>query len=159
MSARKRNPKKQAHSEQASDRPSNAAADTGTSKEHVVVPLLEETLRAEKQWAEAGVVQLHKTVETRTETVPIDLTHEQVDIQRVTVNRVLSPGEDTGPRQEGDVLIVPIVEEELVVTKRRVVREEVRIRKKLVVAQEEASDTVRSEHLAVQTTGDLEPLN
>jgi stress response protein YsnF len=43
-----------------------------------------------------------------------------------------------------------------VVLKRRVVREEIRIRKQRLVRQEQVSDVVRSDQIAIETTGRLE---
>lgn len=120
--------------------------------------MIEEYLQVDKQWDEAGVVELRKTIKTRAETVPVDLAHEELHIEHVPVNRALGYGEEARPRQEGDTFIIPIIEEEIVVTKRQVIREEVHIRKKQVVIQQQVSDTVKSEHLDVKTTGNIQQL-
>jgi hypothetical protein len=55
------------------------------------------------------------------------LTSEQISIERVPVNRLVEePAEN---RQEGDTLIIPVVEEVLVLQKRILLREELRITK------------------------------
>ena len=47
---------------------------------------------------------------------------------RVPINRVLPDDAATPePRQEGDTLVIPVVEEELLVFKRRVLKEEVNL--------------------------------
>ncbi len=127
--------------------------------EQVVVALRDEYLDVKKNWVETGAVLIKKRVETQQQTVPVDLEYEEVEVQRVPVNRILAPGESVSPRNEGDVLIVPVVEEEVVVTKRLVVREEIRILKRRMQRRQEFSDTVRSEQLQVETTGDLEFTN
>jgi uncharacterized protein (TIGR02271 family) len=124
-----------------------------------VTALREETLAVNKSWVKAGEVQLRKQIKERTEEVPVELAHEEVDIQRVAVNRVLGDNERAEPRQEGDTLVVPVVEEELVVTKRMVVREEVRITKRQVTTQHTASDTLKREELVIDTSGDLTATN
>ena len=53
------------------------------------------------------------------------------------------------------ILVIPIVEEELVVTQRQVIREEVRIRKRQVVVEQQVSDTVKREQLDISTDGDV----
>lgn len=53
---------------------------------------------------------------------------EDVDVQRVAINQVVESVPDT--RIEGDTTIIPVVEEILVVEKRLVLREEVRITKR-----------------------------
>jgi uncharacterized protein (TIGR02271 family) len=120
-----------------------------------VTQLREEILAVNKRWVKAGEVRLHKEITERTEEVPYDLTHEEVDIQRVAVNRALGENETVEPRQEGDTLVIPIVEEELVVTKRMVVREEVRITRRNITTQQKASGTLKREELVVDTAGDL----
>ena len=123
-----------------------------------VVQLREEELGVTKQWAEAGAVLIRKKVETRTDTVPVELGYEEVSVRRVPVNRILAEGERPEPRQEGDTLIVPVVEEEAVVTKRLVVREEIHVTKRRLARQREVTGQVRREHLDVETTGQLEAL-
>jgi len=126
------------------------------AEDQIVVPLVEEGLVVNKQWAEAGEVVIRKEIETRTETVPVELAHEEVDVARVAVNRVLGQGETAEPRQEGDTLIIPVVEEELVVMKRLVVREEVHVTKRRATRREEVSEQVRSEQVRVETAGQVE---
>src|SRR5690242_9652261 len=99
------------------------------SNEEIVLPVLQEHLQAEKQWVEAGAVLVRKTVESRTQTVPVEAAYEEVQIERVPIGRVLGEGESAAPRQEGTTLIIPMIEEEIVVLKRRVIREELRITK------------------------------
>jgi uncharacterized protein (TIGR02271 family) len=103
----------------------------------------------------AGEVHLRKETTERTQEVPYELIHEEVDIQRVAVNKALGENETVEPRQEGDTLVIPVVEEELIVTKRMVVREEVRITRRKITTQQKASGTVRHEELVVDTAGDL----
>ena len=66
---------------------------------------------------------------TRTSEVDVDeaLTHNDVVVERVTVGRVVS--EVPPMRQEGNITIVPVVEEEVVVTRRLVLKEELHIRR------------------------------
>ena len=92
-----------------------------------VVPVLEETARVELRNVETGRVSLHKTVRERDEVVETLLRSHAIDVERVRVDRVV----ETPPviREEGDLLIVPVLEEILVVEKRLVLREEIRIRR------------------------------
>jgi len=131
---------------------------SGTDDAPVVIRLLSEHLQAEKQWVQAGTVVLRKTVESEQQTVPVNLAYEEVHVERVAMNRVLAEGETAGPRQEGDTLIIPVIAEELVVIKRRVVHEELRIRKQRQSRQEVIQDVVRREELHLDTAGDIEVL-
>lgn len=127
-----------------------------SSEESRVIPLVGETLSVNKQWVQAGTVVIRKGVEAFTQNVPVDLAREEVHVDRVTVNRVLAENESAEPRQEGDTLVIPIIEEELVVVKRRVIREEVRVTKQVVAQHQEISDTVRREQIHIESSGDLQ---
>jgi uncharacterized protein (TIGR02271 family) len=74
----------------------------------------------------------------------------------VPVNRLFSEEERPQQRQEGDTLIIPIVEEQPVIIKRYFVREEIRITKKRSVRHQEIDGTVRREQLHIDSTGNLE---
>jgi uncharacterized protein (TIGR02271 family) len=123
-----------------------------------VVQLREEELGVAKQWTQAGEVLIRKKVETRTDRIPVELGYEEVSVQRVPVNRMLAEGERAEPHQEGDTLIVPVVEEEIVITKRLVIREELHVTKRRLSRQREVTGQVRKEHLDVETTGKLEAI-
>ena len=79
-------------------------------------------MRIDKQTVETGRVVLHKTVHVDAQTVAVPLREEQVQVQRVAVNRYV----DEAPpvRHEGETMIVPVVREELVVTKHLLLVEE-----------------------------------
>ena len=97
-------------------------------RDEVVIPVVEEEVVAGAQPVKTGAVRVDKHVETRIRKIETPLLHEEVEIRRVPVNRVVS---ETPPvRKKGDVIIVPVVEEELVVTKRLVLKEEIHLLKR-----------------------------
>ncbi|WP_052402589.1 DUF2382 domain-containing protein [Muricoccus aerilatus] len=91
-----------------------------------VIPLVEEVLRFGKRSVETGRVRVSLTTETVEETLRETLRNRRAEVVRVPVGREVS--EVPATRQEGDVMIVPVVEEELVVVRRLIVREEIRLR-------------------------------
>jgi uncharacterized protein (TIGR02271 family) len=115
---------------QSSKYGSTAFGDNG----QIVIPLLAEQLNIARQKVLTGGVRVHKTVQERTETVDEPTLREEMEIQRVAVNRFIT--EPPAVRYEGDVMIVPLMEEVLVVEKKLVLREEIRINKR--------SDTLRN---------------
>jgi len=122
------------------------------SGEKIVLPVVEEKLEVNKRVVESGGVRLRKIVREREEIVEEPLLHEEVHVERVPVNRVIdSP---IGSRQEGDTLILPVLEEVLVVEKRLVLKEEIRITTKRRTASEPQHFTLRSEEAVVER---LEP--
>ena len=118
---------------------------TDTSEQRV--PLHEEILSVGKRTVEGDRVRVTTRVVTREQAVEQDLDSEEVDVERVPVGRPVDAVPDT--RQEGDVLIVPIVEEELVVTKRLILKEELHIRKRTTRRTERVTATLRAEEAVV----------
>ena len=95
----------------------------------VVVPLAEERLAVSKREVETGRIQVALTTETETVVAREVLCGRRVEVERVPVGRTLAEGEAAPvPHEEGDTLVIPVVEETAVVVKRLVVREEVRLR-------------------------------
>ncbi|HEX2202126.1 MAG TPA: DUF2382 domain-containing protein [Longimicrobium sp.] len=101
----------------------------------------EEELHLSKRVVPAGEVRVARRVETETVRRTVPRMREEVTVER----RPLPEGAGLEPRQEGDTLYIPIVEEELVIEKRRVAREELVIRKTQVVEDEVVEATLRRE--------------
>ena len=93
------------------------------------------------------LVRASRTTSTRAQAVETDLKHEQVIVERVPVGRIV----DAVPpiRQEGDVTIMPVVEEELVVVRRLVLKEEVHIRRVQTIIPHTETVTLRQQHVSV----------
>ena len=121
--------------------------------EQAVITLAEETLRIGKRTVE-GRVRLHKTVSERLETVDVPLVREQVEVERVSVNRPVEEAE--GVRMEGEVMVIPRYEEVLVVSKQLVLVEEVRVRTLRTERREPQQVTLRREELSVERDADPE---
>jgi len=123
-------------------------ARTGAGAETLVVPVVEETLEVEKHAVETGRVRISKTVTERQEEVDMPLLREEVAVERVAVNRVVT--EPPAVRTEGDTLIVPLLEEELVVEKRLVLKEELRITRRQTETHQARQVTLRREEATVE---------
>ena len=113
----------------------------------------EEELRVGTAIETYGSVRARKVVETERveEVLPVSVEHALVE-------RVPAAAADSGEIEtlaDGAVSI-PIVEEELVVTTRRVVRERVVIRKQVVEEARVVAADLRRERLDLETTGAVE---
>jgi uncharacterized protein (TIGR02271 family) len=97
-------------------------------RDEVVVPVIEEEIDTGVRAVKTGSVRVDKKVEKRVRRVSAPMLHEDVEIRRVPINRVV----DVAPksRRQGNTVIVPVVEEELVVTKRLVLKEEIHLVKR-----------------------------
>jgi uncharacterized protein (TIGR02271 family) len=110
--------------------------------------LVEERLEVGKRAVERGRVVVRTRVETREEVAEVDLRREEVEVERVPVGR---PVEAPPPvREEDGVLIVPVLEERLVVTTELVLKEEIRITKRSRTEHVREPVTLRSERAEVE---------
>lgn len=117
------------------------------SDQEIVIPVIEEQVSVQKHMRESGVVEIRKSVHERTEVIDYPLLSEEVEIERVSVNRVVD--EPVGIRHEGDTMIIPLLEEVLVVEKRLVLREEVHVKRVQHEVQESKSVLLRQEHVDI----------
>jgi uncharacterized protein (TIGR02271 family) len=108
-----------------------------------IIPVVEEAVRVEKRSRETGRVRVAKHVTEHTETVDEPLLREEVEVTRVLVNRVLN--EPVGIRHEGDLMIIPVLEERLVVRKEVVLKEELHVRRRSSVHHDPQEISFRSE--------------
>jgi len=92
-------------------------------REEIVVPLLEEELAAGTKEVKTGTVRVEKHVDKTLRRVVMPLVHDDVEVRRVPVNRVID--EVPKVRKKGGVIIVPVVEEQMVISKRLVLKEEI----------------------------------
>lgn len=126
---------------------------TESLEEEQVIQVVAEELNIETERVVRGVVRVHKRVETREEIVNTTLSQEKVTIDHIPVNKVLEEQNIPKIRQENGVLIIPVIEEVLVIEKRLLLREEVRISRnrtkqnipKKVILRREVVDIERSE--------------
>ena len=117
-----------------------------------VLPVVQEQLIVEKQRQESGRVAVHVTTDQRQEHVDIPLIDEQVEIERVPINQ---PVNTSAPvRQEGDVTVVSVYEERLVVHKQLVLKEEIRIRTRRTTHHAEQEVTIREETAHILRAGE-----
>lgn len=96
------------------------------SAEDTRIPLAEETLHVGKRELETSRLRVSLTTETVSETIQQTLLTRSAAVERVAVGREVSAAPQI--RQEGDVLVIPVVEEILVIEKRLFLKEEIRIR-------------------------------
>ncbi|MDP9456800.1 MAG: PRC and DUF2382 domain-containing protein [Actinomycetota bacterium] len=105
----------------------------------------EEELRAGVREREAGRMNVRKRVRTDRERIAVPKKREEVSVDRVPVNDREASESEIGE----DEVSVPVVEEEVVVDKRPVVKEEIRVRKDVVEDEEVVEEDVRKEEVDV----------
>jgi uncharacterized protein (TIGR02271 family) len=114
-------------------------------KDQVVVPLHAEEVAVAKRRVVTGQVKIGKITRESEQLVEELLEHEHIEIERIAIGKQV----DKAPavREEGDTLIIPILEEIVVVERRLFLKEEIRVRrtrekqpyqKRVVVRKQEA---------------------
>jgi uncharacterized protein (TIGR02271 family) len=115
------------------------------------LPVLEESLEVARKVVDQGGVRLTRRVETHEQIVDELLRCEHIEIERRPMNITIRDDDARpGVRQEGDTLIVPVVEEMLITTKRLVLVEEVRITRTRQAHHKSQAYTLRKEHIDVE---------
>jgi len=116
----------------------------------IVVPVVREELEVSKRVVPREHVRLTKTVDQREQIVDVPLFDEQIEVQRIPMERVVAS--PSAPRQEGDTWIYPVYEEVLTVEKRLVLREEVHVKRTRRAVHKPQSVTLRREEVEVIRT-------
>ena len=112
------------------------------------IPLLEEQLHVDKRSVVTGKVRVRSVVDTVEELAYAALTDERVEVTRVPMDREVEAVPSV--RTEGDVTIVPIMEEVLVVEKRLVLKEELHIRRSVTHETVEVPVTLRKQRAVIE---------
>jgi uncharacterized protein (TIGR02271 family) len=133
-------------------------ADTPEDRtEQIRVPVIEEELEVGKRRVESARVSVRTVPRERDELVEQPLESMEVEIERVAIDRQIDAAPEI--RNEGETLIIPVVEERLVVEKRLFLREEIHVHRRRTVTQFRQNVTLRSQEVIVErrdAAGDLE---
>ena len=117
--------------------------------QETVIPVVREELEVGKRRVDTDSgVRVHKTVSKRQAVVDPPLSRDEVQVERVQVDRPVE-----GPvevRYEGDTMIIPVLEEVLVVQKRLVLKEEIRVTRRRIETRSPQRVTLRSEEAVVE---------
>lgn len=91
------------------------------------IPIVEETVSLTTRKVATGRVRIATHTEEVDHILPVDLSSTEVDVTRVPVDRKI----DTVPDvvTQGDLTIIPVIEERLVVTRELYLREEIHVRR------------------------------
>jgi uncharacterized protein (TIGR02271 family) len=120
------------------------------AERETVIPLLEEQFSVAKRVVETARVRVSRVTHDHQQLVDELLNHEKVEVEHVPVDRPI----ETMPsiRQEGDVTIIPVVEEVLKVERCLVLKEEVHIRRVKTTERHQEQVTLRKQEVLVSRT-------
>ena len=146
------------HDEQTPDGPVVSVADERGSErgserglqEDLRVQRSEEEASAGVREREAGSVKARKSVRTEREVVRVPKRREEVDIERIPVEGEAREASGATEADIGeDEVVVQVFEEEVVITKRVVLKEEIRLRKRVAWDEETVEVDLRKEEVDI----------
>ena len=117
-------------------------------KNEVAVPVIEEELVTGRREVKTGSVRVRKRVQRIRKSIEMPVVRDAVKVERVPVNRVVK--EMPAIREEHGVLVIPVVEEEIVVRRRLVLREEIHVIRSKVTERATAGVNVARERAVVE---------
>ena len=123
-----------------------------THEDELRVQRTEEELLAGTREREAGAINVRKRVRTDRERIEVPTHREEVHVDRVPIN-----SETSATEIGDDEVIIPVTEEEVVVEKRPVAKEEIRIRKDVVEDTEVVEEDVRREEVEIDDATERRP--
>jgi uncharacterized protein (TIGR02271 family) len=128
---------------------SSAGRDAGGDQ--VVVPVRREQLRVDKKRVDTGQgVRVHTSVVEHPCRIEEALLRDEVVVTHVPADKIIPLSEAPEPRYEGDTLIIPVLEEVLVVEKRLRLKEEIRIDRKQRTEQYVETVPLKSEEISIE---------
>ncbi len=114
----------------------------------MVVPLYSEELSVDLRRNVTGRVRVHVHTVERDALVDEVVGNERVEIERVTIGRVV----DVAPpvREEGDTTVIPVMEEVIVTERRLILKEEIRLRRVRTTTSHRETYSVRQQRADIE---------
>lgn len=121
--------------------------------ENLVLPLHVEEITVAKRQIERSIVRVATTTNLVDRIVEEDLVQERVEIERIPIGHYV----DVFPpvREEGDLTIMPVVEEVLVVERRYLLKEEVHIRRICTAERHRETVQLREQEAIITRTSSV----
>ena len=132
------------------ERGSERASERGGPEADLRVQRSEEEVSAGVRERETGSVKVRKSVHTERGVFRVPKWREEVDIERVPVEGEAREASGATEADIGeDEVVVQVFEEEIVITKRVVLKEEIRLRKTVVWEEETVEVDLRKEEVEI----------
>jgi len=125
--------------------------------EHTVIPVVEETVELGHRFVDTGRgVRVTKHVNEHEAHIDDALIHEDVTVERVPMD-ILVNGPEPTQHYEGDTLVIPVLEEVLVLEKRVRIKEEVRVTRRAIREHTTQHVRLNSEVVSIEEFDDGTP--
>lgn len=122
-------------------------------KNFTTFPLVEEILSVTKKEIVTGRTRVRLTTSTHEEIVKKELQATDVVVDRIPINKYINI-EDERPeiRTEGEITIIPVFEEVLIIDKKLLLKEEIHIRSLITNELHSLPITLRKQNVVVEQT-------
>ncbi len=129
------------------ERPSMSASATPTVSENVRALALHAEAVSVSKRVRKTLVRATLTTRSHDKVVEEDLARETVVVDRIAINRIV----DAVPpiREEGDVTIVSVVEEVVVIERRLILKEEIHLRRVRTTERHTETMVLRTQEIAI----------
>lgn len=125
----------------------------------IAVPVREEELVAGKQREETGRVHVGKDVVEEQQSLNVPVTHEEVQVERVPVDKDIPADRLGADAWQNKDIVVPVMGEQVNSEKRAHVNEEIHLHKQAVTENQQVSDTIRKEKVHIDGADDADVAN
>jgi uncharacterized protein (TIGR02271 family) len=133
------------------------ADDTGRER---TLPVVEEVLEVNRRQVETGAVRVRVSAGETTHPLRLEGWSERVEVERVPVGQPVDARRE--PWQDGDVLVVPVYEEQVVLQRILVLKEELHLRRRREHVTEETVAVLRRDEIHAERRrgdGDWVPID
>ena len=134
-----------------------AETDAQFNNDKMVIPVIEEEVTIEKHIVPTGKVNITKRVRELEEILDVPSYKGEVSVNRVPVNTFVEKHPPI--RQEGDTMIIPIVQEQIVMVKKLLLVEELHVQNRVIESHHPQTVTLLKEEVEVVRTAQNEHLD
>ncbi|WP_333855420.1 DUF2382 domain-containing protein [Leclercia sp.] len=120
-------------------------------KKRDTVTLAEERVELSTKKVVDRRVRITRATRVDEKNITAELTQQNADIKRIAKNEVVEAQNIPQIRQEGDVTIIPIIEERVEIIKHYVLTEEIHVIKKRSTERHQEIITLRSQEIIIST--------
>jgi uncharacterized protein (TIGR02271 family) len=128
-------------------------AESSPDPDEIVVPLRAEELVISRRKVDGEAVRVATLTREREQQIDEELRHDRVEITRVPIGRWVESAPPA--REEGDVTIMPVLEEIVIVERQLILKEEIHIRQLRTTRRDRETVVLRQQE-AVITRGEAD---
>jgi stress response protein YsnF len=113
----------------------------------ITIPVSEEVVEVTPRVVELGHLHIQKKTDEYLDEQTVRLSQHEVQVERVPIDEIID--QPIEPYMDGDVYVVPVIEEEVVIQRRLRLKEELRVHRTVVERDETIQTPFRRERVVV----------